>query len=748
MKRRTWIVGLVVMLGGWTELSLAETITTDKMKLEFDGGWLMGWENRETGEKIDFGKPTLSTGKEDSHYRPGCWWVDWKKSSDPAAAKVETKYNKLDQTAATIQQRAVIPNGEVQALQWGIRVPYDRIQAVHWPRGLAPARLSGFGYPKWVKADYYFGGRTAFLIGGSGIRHHYYVIQGKTGGLLIYMENPDLHHHMALEIKHPDNKSIIISNRSIMPPPWKNSYVGGRWVVRQYNGGVNVAAQIYQNYIVKAFDLVPLEKRPTAWVRDVVFTQVNDFLRGPLPAPGFRQPNQNYLSGEAWRKSMDFHTRWLEEMAKVVEPSKVMFYITDWRQDGMDIMFPNTDVDPYFAFMIAKARKMGFHVMLHMHNHLVHGQTTFWKRYLAQSAKIKGQDPEKSAIEGVGVDAISKSSMISKNKISGSTWDARKGLERKMDWYLMNPAHEGFRYLMVGNILSAVRATGADAIHLDVPNIWVDLRSELYGMNQMQGQREFYKLLRQTLDENGFAHVAIATEVTPFEGFMKYVDFAQNSRDSSAKKRAAQLLEGSNVAGEALLANQNDQDWAALVKEHQNDNESKSKDKKRQVDQKALLAVLEQARDLGEPSIDAMVSSPFVQGYPHLGAYPGDLPLAQHLAQWYSFTHDVMPHRGGSYDFSKPLPPFEIGKLALARFMDKEGPHFMRLAAWQPGDIARYQLKDGRVLRVFRTDAATIRLAFADGKVLAELDLLKGWKNDQLLMKGYSPVTLLPVKQP
>jgi hypothetical protein len=714
-------------------------IETPKMRLEFDSGWLVKWENRETGETVDFGRPALSDEKEDAPYRPGPWWVDWKSPANPAAAKSEMKISRESPVSASVRQKAETAEGEIHALQWGIQIPYDKIQAVHWPRGLAPARLSGTGYHEgMVKKDYQFNGRAAMLAGADKIRHQYYAVQAKTGGLLIYMENPELEHNMALEFKKPDDKTLVISNRSIMPPPWKSTYAGARWIIRQYTGGVNNAAQIYQDYITKAYDLTPLDKRPTRWARDITFVQVNDFLRGPLPAPGFRQPNQNYLSGEAWRKSMEFHSKWLEDMAKILDPSKTMFYITDWRQDGMDMMFPNTDIDPYFALMIGKARKLGFHVMLHCHNHLIHGQTTFWRRYIEHPATLKGQDPVKDLIEGVGLDALRNSAMSQKNKISGSVWDERKGLNRVMDWHTMNPAHEGVRYLMVGNLLSAVRASGADAIHLDVPSIWVDLRGEMYGMNQMRGQREFYKLLRKTLDENGFDYVAIATELTPFEGFMKYVDFSQNSRDSSAKGRVESIERGGDIAGEELLALQSGKDWEDIIKERQAAEVKNQKSKPSKPSPETFKAVFKQARDLSEPSLDNMVIAPFIQSYPHLGAYPGSSPVAQHLAQWYSLTHDVMPHTAGSFDFTKPIPPFEAGKIALSRFGAREGLHLMRPADWEEGDIARYQLKDGRILRVTRADETTLRLAFSNGDILTELDLLQGWKNDKLLMENYS----------
>lgn len=727
--------------------AVAEEIRTPGFQAVMEDGFLISWHDLRTGEKFEFGKPEISGGPADAPYRPGAWSVDWKKDVDASKVKVSTKFAPEGDDAATIQMSGENPGGEVHALQWGLLLHYDKMKAVNWPRGLAPARLSGNGYPEsMIGNDYNFNRRLAMLGGSSHIRHQYYVVEGEKGGLLIYLENPDLLHHFALEFKVKRGDTLLISNRSIDPPPWKDRYTSGRWVVRQYQGGVQNAAAIYRNYIEKAYGLVPLEKRPTAWVRDIAFVQVNDFARGPLPAKGFRSPNQDY-GGKNYEKSLEFHLKEMEELAKRIDPKKVMFYMTDWRMDGMDMMFPNYNVDPYFALFVGRAKKLGFKIMLHCHNHLVHGKTTFFRRYIEYPYLLKNKltkEPHdrKRPIDGVGYCALRNELMISLDKLSGSTWDSRKGLDRVMDWYTMNPAHEGFRYLMVGNLLSAVRATGADAIHLDVPNIWVDLRSDLYGMNQMQGQREFYRLLRKTLDENGFEHVAIATELTPFEGFMKYVDFAQNSRDSSAKNRAAAWESGIDRSGEELLAVQNAAEWKRIMDQRKEEAAKLQAQKKKgpkapPVPPERLRELIGKSGDLGRPSLDNMVVSPYLQSYPHLGAFPGSSPVAKRLAIWYSLTHDVMMHQGGKLNFGS-LNEVDKGKLALIGFFDKESPRITDCSTWADDDIACYRLKNGRELRIFRSGPSCLTLAFKDGGVLAELDLVDGWKNDAELRK-YDP---------
>ena len=134
-----------------------------------------------------------------------------------------------------------------------------------------------------------------------------------------------------------------------------------------------------------------------------------------------------------------------------------------------------------------------------------------------------------------------------------------------------------------------------------------------------------------------------------------------------------------------------------------------------------------------------MVTAPFVQSYPHLGGAgldvgnPADPNRRTHyqvvmaLAMWYAMIHNTPPfmHAGRvmfmdcpPYDQldqiqlyrkgiqqntarrnGKALDRFDYGKLALGRFWGDQNPTLMPPAAWEQGDIARYQLKDGRVMR-------------------------------------------------
>lgn len=721
----------------------------------FENGWLAEWKNQTTGETFAFGTPKVPESADYRHYRPGFWSIDAVPADEEARrqAAVNISAKASGPAALELEESVSGVKSRLKGLQWGVQIPYAKGLAVHWPRGLPPSRISGAGYQEGIiSPDYFFGGRAAALVGTYKLRSNAYVIQGTKGGLLVYMDNSGLKNFQAFEylpidssykVGEPDVKDhlaqgVIISNRSLQPPTATDGYQGPRWVIQQYNGEVNEAARIYQDFVAKAYRLTPLSDRPTAWVQDLglVFVNSPDALRGPRPIPGKGQPAYDYLSEEAWVKGMAEDTAYLERLSKVLEPDKVMFYTTEWTSGGHDTAFPEFNPDPYVAAMSRKARAMGFHVMLHMHNSLVQFPTSFTDHYILQTAKYMGLDPEKDHIPGVYFDELRSEYILQHNKEFGTSWNDRNGQRRMFNAFHMNPACGGWRRLLVNRIVTAILATNADALHLDVPDWMIDRYNDRYGMNPIEGQVELYSLLRQTLDENGLKHVAISCELTPNEAFMRYVDLAQRSRNNSARPRIEALAAGSAMTQEELITLQTGKSLDAILKSREV--AAKPAGSPLPLDpQKALSLLRQTGKDLGVPSFDSMVFSSYVQAYPHLGASLPESPVG-YLAAWYWPVNDCIPTGVGG-NLESAANPFHRGVLALGRFRGLEGLRLEPPGKWGPHDLALYRLKDGRRLRVFRLDDTTQRYQFENGPVLVDLDLFSGWKNAEVLLKNYGP---------
>ncbi len=760
------------------------SLDTAAFSVRFEDGWLVSWTNRRTGETLTFGKPDNAPTVA-APYQPGPWAIPaYGAPADSGAWSLAA--NAVGRDSLSLQQRLTVPLGDAQSVQWSLRLPLDVIDASFWPTGLTTRLISKDSRPPegTIGKNDYFGGRTAILSGHQW-RQRYYVIQGKQGGLLVYVDDPAMAHFNAIEMdaaRFP--REVTITHRSIAAPPWSHDYAGSKWMIVQYDGWLTEGADIYRRYVTQAFNVKPLSERPTAWVNDLVWTYVKPpWMSPPIPHAGDGQ-NENY--SDHWKENQAMAEQWLKNLSQVLDPSKVLFYTTWWRYDAHDTMFPDHSVDPFFALMVGKARRMGFHVMLHFHNHLVQDKTTFYGRYVAKQnewhlaanpdrPKMVG-DPTGQVPWGVGFDFIRKRAMIQNDKEFGTSYSNRLGLPSKMSGYQMSPSYEGWRYMKVAEILSAIRSTGADGIHLDVPAVWPE-GTERYGMNSQQGIREFYKLLRETLDENGLSHVAIATEATPGEAYMKYVDMGQLIRGTTTQS----LLDG--VVADTMIELQigDDLDKAKAARDAFSRRQGMTAEQKKSMkfDVAAVSRRIGQMREFGEPNLDELVIAPYVRAYPHLGAIspsaggnpkdpaaPVHNQMVQSLHVWATLQRGATFNSLGSLNMFMDTPPwdstprivrarkelsasgvrkegkiftaFEYGEYALARWCQEMRPEFAPLMEWQRGDVLRLRLKNGKTL-VGRRPSETLLELTVDGEVLAALDMVKGWSRNEDLVKKYGP---------
>lgn len=756
---------------------------------EIKDGWLTRWINKRTGETFEFGRPENEAALS-AVYQPGFWAIPgYKQENKTSQWKLEAESPEAD--TLQIVQQLEVDDGLAQSVQWSLRLPLDKIDASYWPTGLTSSVLSkdSVDAGRAIGPSYYFGNRNA-VISSHTWRQRFYIIQGQKSGLLIYVDDPEMDHFSVVEMdKKNFPRDVVLTHRSMASPPWATRYTGNKWKIVQYDGWVNQATSLFQKHLIKAYDLKPISGRPTAWVNNVDWS----FVRAPFTSPILNFPKSsdpNYT--ENWEQNLKLVDQWLENVSKVLDPDKVMFYVNWWRYAAHDTMFPEHSVDPFFAMAVGKVRKMGYHVMLHFHSHLAQDATTFYGRYVAKQdewhraaypnrPKAIG-DPEGKLAWGVGYDFVRRTDVVQADKEFGTKASARLGLPIRMTGYHMSPGYEGWRYMKVAEILSAIRATGADAIHLDVPSVWPEGK-ERYGINSQQGLREFYKLLRETLDNNGLANVAIATEQTPGEGYMRYVDMAQLVRGYSVLN----ALNGLMVETLIELQLGNDFEQANKVRASAKARYASEDDKKIQqqlrFDKEAVGAQLTKMREFGEPNVDAMVIDPYIRAYPHLGSatplmggYPGDPNASVHNRAAQALHTWATLRRGASFNCSPSIQMFmdtapwdsldvikgarkenikrgirsegkifndySYNELALARYWEKYQPRFAPTVEWQKGDVARFKLNTGSTLTVRRTEPLTMNLS-VDGKTLAEIGIFDGWKKNEALLKDFGPTFLL-----
>ena len=248
------------------------------MELEFRDGWLTRWKNKLTDEEISFGTGTAIP-----------------EAATAALVKAD------DATAVlTLSAPAV----------WGLRVPTAQATALHAEAGP--------------------------------LRQRYVLIQAKSSGLLLQLDDSKLACRAALERDDaPREHKLTFRATTTERTPV-------RWTIKQYVGGANWGAQHRLDYLQRVQPCVPPEKRPTAWMQNVVFV---------VPEPPWCQPVS--MPGVGWKKSLEIHHEWLENLLRVVEPDKLLFCTRNW---GAEFGTPA----PYAALMSGRARRSGFHVMLRL----------------------------------------------------------------------------------------------------------------------------------------------------------------------------------------------------------------------------------------------------------------------------------------------------------------------------------------------------------------------------------------------
>ena len=113
------------------------------------------------------------------------------------------------------------------------------------------------------------------------------------------------------------------------------------WRLNTYDGDWCVPAQIYRDWMEEAFDPWKLSDMP-AWVNNIGFVAVHSTLNKEV----------------------------LELLAELVDPTKTLLYLTDWREGGHDVNHPDySNPHERFEGVLETARRHGFRVMLHVNVH-------------------------------------------------------------------------------------------------------------------------------------------------------------------------------------------------------------------------------------------------------------------------------------------------------------------------------------------------------------------------------------------
>lgn len=278
------------------------------------------------------------------------------------------------------------------------------------------------------------------------------LVQGKNGGLLACTYEP-FKRFKNLELA-PDNAGwrLMFESENNAPFEGKKDVTSLTWHFRPYSGEWREGASIYRDWHRKTFK--PKVAEEPGWVRDI---------RAEVHI------------------GMDPET--LDALVSAgVDPKQTLIYVADWRTNRYDVNYPDYTPSEALAPFIKKAHELGFRVMLHVN-------------YFGCDPKM----PEYERFKKLQI----------RHKYSGDLlwWEWPKG-EFPTKFAYINPASSEWRRLFIGEMVELIKATGADALHLDQTLcIFNDKNGLIDGMNMAEGNLLLHKELKAAMP-----HIALSGE--------------------------------------------------------------------------------------------------------------------------------------------------------------------------------------------------------------------------------------------
>ena len=167
------------------------------------------------------------------------------------------------------------------------------------------------------------------------------IIEAERGGF--YIRGTDTTFQFKELNYQSDADSFGLGVRTHNQAPWDalTSAKSITWRLNTYAGDWCVPAQIYRDWMEEAFAPWKLSDMP-AWVNNIGFVAVHSTLNKEV----------------------------LELLAELVDPTKTLLYLTDWREGGHDVNHPDySNPHERFEGVLEVARQHGFRVMLHVNVH-------------------------------------------------------------------------------------------------------------------------------------------------------------------------------------------------------------------------------------------------------------------------------------------------------------------------------------------------------------------------------------------
>ena len=271
------------------------------------------------------------------------------------------------------------------------------------------------------------------------------IIEAEGGGFYVRSTDTTFKFKNLFYKSHGDKFGLSFRTQNQAPWDTLTSAKSVTWRFNTYAGDWCVPAQIHRDWMEEAFDPWRLSDMPP-WVSDIGLVVLHSSLNAEL----------------------------LPNLAGVVDPTKTLLYLSDWRKDRHPINYPDYTPHEGFDDFLKVARQHGFRVMLHASLLDMGPNHPFYPEF----QRFQYRDPWTG-------------------ELTGWRWNEIDNPERNAH---INPASSRWRNLIVQRLKVVWEKYKVDAFNLDVSShIPNDANGLIEGLTSAEGNVQMHKELVEAM---------------------------------------------------------------------------------------------------------------------------------------------------------------------------------------------------------------------------------------------------------
>lgn len=301
------------------------------------------------------------------------------------------------------------------------------------------------------------------------------VFQGQRGGFFVRSDDTQFRFKKLAYQRSGEQIRVNFLSIPFAPFEKRKQVTSGTWRLNAYRGDWQVPAQMYREWMYKAFQ-PPDRKQMPAWINDIECIITN---HAELDLEKLRILNQ------------------------LVDPSKTLIYIYSWHEDGGDPPHRRDGFKLNFDVFVKEAHRYGFRVMIH-----------------TSISHIQADDPSYAAFEEYHV----------RDPRTGE----KKGYKLNDPTYptpaaTINPASGSFRKMLVRELKYVWDTYGFDAVHLDFSiSVDNDKNGHIDGSTMAEGVILLHQEIREAMPGIVISGESLGEISYPYENLAQRWNLPEN----------------------------------------------------------------------------------------------------------------------------------------------------------------------------------------------------------------------------